>query len=429
MSNAFDAAWVIARRDFVATVFSRTFLLFLLAPLIAMAFGILIAQMTEQVDVEANQPNVAVVMDSEPEQAVRASHGRLALAFGELRLPALVPVEADGYPGQAERLLDSPDRNISAVLTGTLERPLLYGPKETTDALGEELALVIEDARRTEAMNVAGLQAPSAVIATIATDKSAGSVNMVRHALARAGQILIFVLTLLLAGMLLSNLVEEKSNKVIEVLAAAVPLDAVFLGKLIAMLGVSLVGILIWGSIAALGMIFIEQIMMNLFGVEFTMPPVTPAVGWPTYCILLVLYFSANYMLLGAVFLGIGGQASNVREVQTLSMPINFAQIMIFALASAVVGNNAGTMTWIAAIFPLSSPMTMIALAAQMPTIWWHLVALLWQLLWVGLIIHVSARMFRLTIMKSHNREGFFDFLRRGKDSKPERDHLSSERL
>lgn len=413
MSNVFQAAWVIARRDFVATVFSRTFLLFLLAPLIAMAFGVLIAQMTKQVDVEASRPQVAVVMDSEPASAVRASHARLAFALGELRLPALVQVEPDGHPGQAERLLSSSDENISAVLTGTLEQPLLYGPQETADALGEEMALVIEDARRTQAMNGAGLQTPTVAIDKVITDKSAGSVNMVRHALARAGQILVFILTLLLATMLLSNLVEEKSNKVIEILAAAVPLDAVFLGKLVAMLGVSLVGVVIWGSIAAFGMIFIEQIMMNLLGVEFRMPPVTPAVGWPTYSILLVLYFSANYMLLGAVFLGIGGQASNVREVQTLSMPINFAQIMIFALASAAVGNHGGTMTWIAAIFPLSSPMTMIALAAQMPTIWWHLVALLWQLLWIALIIHVSARMFRLTIMKSHNREGFFDFLRK----------------
>ena len=45
---------------------------------------------------------------------------------------------------------------------------------------------------------------------------------------------------MLLATLLLSNLAEEKPNKVIEVLAAAVPLDAVFLGKLIAMLGISL---------------------------------------------------------------------------------------------------------------------------------------------------------------------------------------------
>ena len=43
MSNVFDAAWVIARRDFVATVWSRTFLLFLLAPIIAIGFGVMIA--------------------------------------------------------------------------------------------------------------------------------------------------------------------------------------------------------------------------------------------------------------------------------------------------------------------------------------------------------------------------------------------------
>ena len=177
------------------------------------------------------------------------------------------------------------------------------------------------------------------------TERSAGSANMVRHGLARGGQAIIFFLTLMLATMLLSNLVEEKSNKVIEVLAAAVPLDAVFLGKLIAMLGVSLVGILIWGGIAGLLLAFIDQILTALLGLEFTLPPVAPAVGWPTYSILLVLYFAANYMLLGSVFLGIGGQATNVREIQTLSMPITFAQVIVFALASAVVGDDGGTMT------------------------------------------------------------------------------------
>ena len=39
--------------------------------------------------------------------------------------------------------------------------------------------------------------------------------------------------------MLLSQLIEEKSNKIIEVLAAAVPIDAIFLGKLFAMLAAS----------------------------------------------------------------------------------------------------------------------------------------------------------------------------------------------
>ena len=45
-----------------------------------------------------------------------------------------------------------------------------------------------------------------------------------------------------------------------------------------------------------------------------------------------------NYLLLGAVFLTIGAQASTVREVQTLSMPVTFAQVLIFGFASTAIG-------------------------------------------------------------------------------------------
>ena len=59
--------------------------------------------------------------------------------------------------------------------------------------------------------------------------------------------------------MLLSQLIEEKSNKVIEVLAAAVPVDAIFLGKLFAMLAMSLVGITVWTSAGAAARIPVAQ--------------------------------------------------------------------------------------------------------------------------------------------------------------------------
>jgi ABC-2 type transport system permease protein len=197
---------------------------------------------------------------------------------------------------------------------------------------------------------------------------------------------------LMLATLLLSNLVEEKSNKVIEVLAAAVPLDAVFLGKLIAMLGTSFVGIIFWGILGTAGVLYFQGM---------TAIPVTPALGWPLYCILLAIYFTMNYMLLGSIFLAVGGQASNVREVQTLSMPITFAQLMIFALASVVVGNNGGLLTWLAAIFPLSSPLAMVGFGAQSTALWPHLLAITWQALWVWVFIKVGAKLFRKTVLQS----------------------------
>jgi len=77
--------------------------------------------------------------------------------------------------------------------------------------------------------------------------------------------------------MVLSNLVEEKANKIIEVLAAAVPMDAVFFGKLLAMLGVSLVGIAVWGSVAGLALLAGGGGLSMLS---------TPAVGWAMFLAL-----------------------------------------------------------------------------------------------------------------------------------------------
>ena len=62
------------------------------------------------------------------------------------------------------------------------------------------------------------------------------------------------------------------------------------------------------------------------------------------------------YLLLGAVFLGIGGQASTAREVQTLSMPVTMAQVVVFALAASAVGDADSSRGLAAAAFPLSSP-------------------------------------------------------------------------
>jgi ABC-2 type transport system permease protein len=59
----------------------------------------------------------------------------------------------------------------------------------------------------------------------------------------------VFMLTLLLAGQAVGMLAEEKSNKVIEILAAAVPLEAVFLGKLVGMFGVALLFVAFWSGL------------------------------------------------------------------------------------------------------------------------------------------------------------------------------------
>ena len=209
--------------------------------------------------------------------------------------------------------------------------------------------------------------------------------------LARGAQTALFVLTIILAGMLISNLVEEKSSKVIEILAAAVPVDAIFLGKLAGMLAVSLTGIAAWGSLAAIGAAFLLP--------HAALP--APAIGWPLFAVLGIVYFVMLYLLLGALYLGIGAQAGSVREVQTLSLPLTMAQLIVFALGSAAAARPDSPLGLAAAILPWSSPFAMLARAAEQPALLPHLAALAWQVACLAIEVRLAARLFRLTVLKS----------------------------
>ena len=197
---------------------------------------------------------------------------------------------------------------------------------------------------------------------------------------------------MILAGMVLSNLVEEKTNKIIEILAAAIPMDAIFLGKLFAMLGMALVGIAVWSTLGLS--------VSLLVGVHWNALPV-PAVGWPLFIILMIFYFSMAYLLLGSLFLGIGAMATTVREVQTLSMPVTMGQLLVFFLAYSSITKLGEPVEWFAVLFPFSSPFAMIARAAQMDNIWQHGLALVWQAIFTMIIIRFSVMLFRRNVMKS----------------------------
>jgi ABC-2 type transport system permease protein len=417
MMSLFESAWVIARRDFVASVFSKTFILFLLAPMLLFAFAFFFSTVADRQDQAAAQPTVAVVADSATVDAVVEARRRLVAGTSEQSFPILRNVApAEHVAVQAQALLADEHGGYSAVLSGTLDRPVLTGPIKADDFVERRLRLIVDDARRAVALRSANVLPAPAALERVVTDQAAGNLQLIRRTVARGGQALIFTITMLLATLLLSTLVEEKTNKVIEVLAAAVPLDAVFLGKLIAMLGISLVGLALWGGMIAIGYTF----FLNVFEDWVTLPQVAPAIGWPIWIVLLILYYTTNFMILGALFLGIGAQASNIREIQTISMPVTMLQLLVFLLAINVVGQGLGPLAMTAYILPFSSPMAMIAYGAQYETLWPHLLALAWQILWIVLIIRVASRLFKATVLKSTAGGSFFSFLNLRRKAKNE---------
>jgi ABC-2 type transport system permease protein len=387
MTRLLRSAYVIARRDFAATVLSKTFIFFLLGPLFPLLLGGLFGSIGARVATQTERPVVAIVSSPVEFAQLSAARNRLADAVGEpgvVRLVHFTP-EPD-VDVQRDRLLASSSPPIRAVLTGWMGSWQLTGDIRKDDPTVRQIRLIQRGAEVPEM--------PVSPMRVVTSAKSSSSSLVVDRALtAQIGQMLLFFLTILLSGMLLSQLVEEKSNKIIEVIAAAVPIDALFIGKLVAMLAASVIGIIVWVGAGAL---LIDSLKTG--GVS-SLPP--PAVGWPAFLALGVAYFGMNYLLLGAVFLMIGAQAATVREVQTMSMPVTFLQVLVFGFAATAIGSPGSAQAIAAAAFPLSSPMAMLARAAETDGLWPHVLALAWQSLWVVVILRLGASLFRRTVLKS----------------------------
>ena len=107
------------------------------------------------------------------------------------------------------------------------------------------------------------------------------------------------------------------------------------------------------------------------------------------------------YLLLGAVFLSVGAQASTMREIQMLSLPITIVQVAMFALSTAAASRPDSGLALFAEVFPLSSPFAMAGHAANRPELWPHLAAIGWQLMWVAIFITLGARLFRRGVLQS----------------------------
>lgn len=383
--NIWQAAFVIARRDFVAILFSRAFIFFLLGPLFPVVVGALAGGIGSEVQQQATSSAIGVAMSEADNAAMLGAHKGLAEELGPV-MPDMVAVSGRDNGGPDPRtLLEARKSDYAAIVSGTPAAPVLTGTEGQVERLSGRVALIAAGAA-----SAAPQVFPEITPQVVASSGASEKVDRVRTA--QAGQLLLFLLIMLLAGMVLSNLVEEKGNKIIEILAAAIPMDAVFLGKLFAMLAVSFVGIVVWGSAGALAFA-----AGTVGGGALT----EPAVGWPLFFAFGVIYFAMGYLLLGSLFLTIGAMASTVREVQTLSMPVTMLQLLVFFFASYALAKPGSWQETAAAIFPFSSPFTMLARAATDPALWPHAAALAWQALFVALLVKGGAALFRRRVMQS----------------------------
>lgn len=181
--SAMQAAWVIARRDFTAILFSRAFFFFLLGPLFPLAVGGLAGSIGGQVQREAQSNVVALAMAPADSARMIAA----AEAIGP-KLSAAVPNLVAVPQGNPRTILAEQGKGYAAVVSGTPAAPHLTGPESELAHWGGAIALL-------GAQAAGETQVEFAPVSTEAVRQTTAAARSDRIRTAQAGQLLLFLLT------------------------------------------------------------------------------------------------------------------------------------------------------------------------------------------------------------------------------------------
>jgi len=202
--------------------------------------------------------------------------------------------------------------------------------------------------------------------------------------------VVLFMVTLQLTSQfLMSGVVEEKTNRLMEILITTVKPTDLLLGKVLGLGAIGLVQVLVWLLVALLGL---------RLGGDL---PILEAVALPPDLLLATLaYFLLTYFLMGSLLAGLGALVDSEQESRSyagiLTLPLVLPLFFIFNFFS----DASGPVPTLLSIIPITSGIAMIFRMSFVAVPLWQILLSLGLLLFTALLVlGIAARLFRWGIL------------------------------
>jgi ABC-2 type transport system permease protein len=199
--------------------------------------------------------------------------------------------------------------------------------------------------------------------------------------------ILTYMFIFIYSMQVMRGVIEEKTNRVIEVLISSVKPFQLMMGKII---GIGLVGLtqfLIWLILSGIGMMVLRLFVfkdmtdpgnwsadaMNNGLVESNLGAQSSelaylfyeGINWPLMLSSFVIYFIGGFLLYSAIFAAIGAMVDSETDTQQLVLPVTAPLILGYIVATMMISNPSSEIgTWFSMI-PFTSPVVMMVRIAQ----------------------------------------------------------------
>ncbi len=245
------------------------------------------------------------------------------------------------------------------------------------------------------------------------------------------GSILIYLFIFLYGVQVMRGVIEEKNNRIVEVIISSVRPFQLMMGKIVGIALVGLTQFVLWVVLTmAINGVISQKMMTDKSSVSATeisaqananvdnemMTDVLSAVNTINFPLLIgtfLFYFLAGYLLYSALFAAIGSAVDSEAETQQFMFPVTIPLIFSFVLASsAVVNNPDGPIAFWLSMIPLTSPVVMmVRIPFGVPA--WQLITSM-ILLILGFIgtVWLAAKIYRTGILMYGKKVTFKEMLK-----------------
>ncbi|MCF6242886.1 MAG: ABC transporter permease [Bacteroidales bacterium] len=232
---------------------------------------------------------------------------------------------------------------------------------------------------------------------------------------------LIYMFIFIYGAMVMRGVIEEKTNRVVEIIISSVKPFQLMMGKIIGVALVAFTQLALWITFGIIIMFAAQSFMGDTANVQEQMiqtqgmsPEVqaamnnttfndimTPILNLPIALILFsfVFYFIGGYLLYSSLFAAIGGAVDNETDTQQFMLPITIPLILSLIVAQTVMQNPEGPVAFWFSVIPFTSPVVMMMRVAYGVPEWELILSMLLLVLAFIGTTWLAAKIYRIGIL------------------------------
>ena len=403
---------IIIEREYLNKIRNKSFIIMtFVSPLIIVAFALIIGFLTD-VNSKSNAKDILILDESGLFSTTFSDTGTIHYEY--LKDKTLQEARAEVLATSKYGLLYIPKEETAQKAFYSEESPSLSLVNELTGALEKTLFQYNLTQKGIDKVEIDSARTKITLqMENFTGEKTSEFDNVMKIAIGGVAGYLIFMFIIIYGNMIMRSVIEEKTNRIVEIIISSVKPFQLMLGKII---GTSLAGLTqfaIWLVIG--GVLF--ALAPSLFQVDT--PTATQAMAateshseisniiaalyhfpFLETSGVFLLFFVGGYLLYSSLYAMVGAMVDNETDTQQFLMPILIPLMLAFYVGMfSVIEEPHGTISVVFSYIPLTSPVVML-MRIPFGVAWWEvLISLLLLYITFFLVIKIASKIYRIGIL------------------------------